>query len=310
LRAEVAERLGIDVGVIVTDTAGRPWRLGQTDIAIGAAGIDPLQDLRGGVDASGRPLEVTMPAVADAIAAAADLVKGKSTGIPVAVLRGSNLVTAADGPGATALIRPESDDLFRHSGGELPLARRTVRSFRNDAVPQPAIDRAVAAAGTAPAPHHSRPWRFVQCSPATATRLLAALAEAWRADLAGDGFDEESIERRVARGAFLHEVPCLLIPCLVDGAAHDYPDLRRRAAEERMFLLSVGAGIQNLLLSLTDDGLGSAWVSSTLFAPDVARAALDLPTDHQPMGAIAIGYPLTRTPPRPDPDGSDLLLRR
>lgn len=108
------ERFGVDVGVIVTDTLGRPWREGQTDVAIGAAGIRVLHDLRGTTDTGGRRLDATIAAVADEIAAAADLVKGKTSGKPVAVVRGlPELVGPLDLPGASAIIRPAADDMFR-----------------------------------------------------------------------------------------------------------------------------------------------------------------------------------------------------
>ena len=114
LRAGLAQRLGVRVGVVVTDTAGRPWRQGQTDIAIGAAGVVVLEDLRGQLDAHGRRMDVTVAAVADEIAAAAELVKGKTSGRPVAVVRGlGHLVTAEDGPGARTLVRTGSEDMFR-----------------------------------------------------------------------------------------------------------------------------------------------------------------------------------------------------
>jgi coenzyme F420-0:L-glutamate ligase/coenzyme F420-1:gamma-L-glutamate ligase len=115
LRTELAERLGINVAVIVTDTAGRAWRTGQTDIAIGCAGIDPTLDLRGQPDAVGRVLAVTTPAVVDEVAAVGDLVKGKASGRPVAAVRGlASLVLPAgeDGPGAAALVRDPEADLF------------------------------------------------------------------------------------------------------------------------------------------------------------------------------------------------------
>lgn len=112
-------RFGVQVGVVVTDTLGRPWRLGQTDVAIGAAGLRVLDDLRGTTDAGGRRLEATIAAVADEVAAAADLVKGKSSGLPVAVIRGlGHLVGGLDEPGAAAIIRSAADDLFRLGSDE------------------------------------------------------------------------------------------------------------------------------------------------------------------------------------------------
>jgi len=119
IAAAVRERSGVTVGVIVTDTLGRPWRQGQTDVAIGAAGIRVLDDLRGGTDAAGRPLEATITAVADEIAGAADLVKGKANGLPVAVVRGlGHLVTDLDEPGARTLVRPSEEDMFRLGSAE------------------------------------------------------------------------------------------------------------------------------------------------------------------------------------------------
>jgi coenzyme F420-0:L-glutamate ligase/coenzyme F420-1:gamma-L-glutamate ligase len=125
LRASLRERFGIDrLGVVVTDTAGRPWRDGLTDIAIGAAGVAVVDDLRGGVDAHGRSLTVTVTAVADEIAAASELVRGKTAGRPVAVVRGVGRFVLAgegpdgDGPGARALVRPSADDLFREGSAE------------------------------------------------------------------------------------------------------------------------------------------------------------------------------------------------
>lgn len=115
LCAALRERFGIRLGVIVTDTFGRPWREGQTDVALGAAGVRVLDDLRGARDAGGRELLVTQPAVGDEIAAAADLVKGKSNGTPVAVVRGlAHLVTdELDPRGAQPLIRDAANDMFR-----------------------------------------------------------------------------------------------------------------------------------------------------------------------------------------------------
>jgi coenzyme F420-0:L-glutamate ligase/coenzyme F420-1:gamma-L-glutamate ligase len=115
LRAGLLRLTGATVGVVVTDTAGRPWRDGQTDIAIGAAGIVVAQDHAGSVDSHGNTLAVTRPAVADEVAGAAELAQGKLAGRPVAVLRGrADLVLPVDddGPGAAALVRPEQEDLF------------------------------------------------------------------------------------------------------------------------------------------------------------------------------------------------------
>jgi coenzyme F420-0:L-glutamate ligase / coenzyme F420-1:gamma-L-glutamate ligase len=119
LCAALRERFGLRLGVVVSDTLGRPWRLGQTDLAIGAAGVTVLDDLRGSTDAGGRRLEATIVAIADELASAAELVKGKADGRPVAVVRGlGHLVTAIDAPGARSIVRPSADDLFRQGSDE------------------------------------------------------------------------------------------------------------------------------------------------------------------------------------------------
>ena len=136
LRAEIAERAGRNVGVIVTDTAGRAWREGQTDIAIGAAGLRVSEEYAGRTDAHGNELAVTQPAVADEIAGLAELAQGKLGGRPFAVVRGrSDLVLprGEHGPGAVALVRREGGDLFGYGAREAVL--RAARGRAEDAAP-------------------------------------------------------------------------------------------------------------------------------------------------------------------------------
>ncbi|MCX4092140.1 coenzyme F420-0:L-glutamate ligase [Nocardia sp. alder85J] len=315
LRSALADRLGVDVAVVVTDTMGRAWRNGQTDAAIGAAGLRVLHDYAGAVDGQGNELFVTQVAVADELAAAADLAKGKLGGVPVAVVRG--LTPYDDGSRAADLLRGGEDDLFwlgtaealDRGRREALLLRRSVRQFADTPVDPELIRAAVADALTAPAPHHTRPVRFVWVrDPALRTRLLETMADAWRTDLTGDGRAPDNVERRVARGRILFDAPEVVIPFCVPDGAHDYPDERRRAAESTMFTVAVGAAVQGLLVALATRGVGSCWIGSTIFAAEATRAVLGLEEEWNPLGAIAIGYPTEDLAPRaPRDPGSGLV---
>ncbi len=317
LRSALRDRLGVEVAVLITDTMGRAWRNGQTDAAIGSAGLPVLYGYAGAVDSHGNELLVTEVAVADEVAAAADLVKGKLTAVPIAVVRGLRLTD--DGSTAAGLLRGGEDDLFWLGTAEsielgrrqAQLLRRSVRRFADDPVEPALIESAVAEALTAPAPHHTRPVRFVWLQDhGRRVTLLDRMKDAWRADLAGDGKPADSVEKRVARGQILYDAPEVVIPFLVPEGAHSYPDARRTAAEHTMFTVAVGAAVQALLVALAVRGVGSCWIGSTIFAPDLVREVLDLPAEWEPLGAIAIGYPAEPAEPRDPAPVGDLLVRK
>jgi coenzyme F420-0:L-glutamate ligase/coenzyme F420-1:gamma-L-glutamate ligase len=318
LRTALRESLGVDVAVVITDTMGRAWRIGQTDAAIGAAGMTVLHRYAGTIDSQGNELAVTEVAVADEVAAAADLVKGKLGGVPAAVVRG--LSTVDDESTAHDLVRPVEQDLFRLGANEAieqgrreaVLLRRSVRTYSPEPVDAGALRRAVAAALTAPAPHHTHPVRFVWLrNRPLRTKLLDAMRAAWRDDLRHDRFTPEQVERRVARGDLLYGATEIVLPFLVPDGMHTYPDQRRNDCEHTMFTVAAGGAVQGLLVSLAAEGLGSCWVSSTIFAADVVRSVLDLPSDWEPLGAVAVGHPADGPlAPRPGSDLADGLVEK
>ena len=141
LRQDLRSRTGRNVAVLVSDTAGRAWREGQTDIAVGAAGLDPLHDYAGLTDPHGNELAVTAPAIADELAAAADLVKRKLDRRPVALVRGlSDLVLdpGEHGPGASALVRAEATDMFGLGAREAVMAALRAEDARGFGAPSSA----------------------------------------------------------------------------------------------------------------------------------------------------------------------------
>jgi F420 biosynthesis protein FbiB-like protein len=170
--------------------------------------------------------------------------------------------------------------------------RRSVRHFRGDPVPRELILRAIEAAGWAPSPHGTQPWRFsIVESIARREALADAMAETWREQLALDGQDREIVELRLAKSRErMLSASLLIIPSLYLGDADEYPDPERQEAEELMAVQSIGSAIQNLLLSLYASGLDAGWMCAPLFCPDVVRESLGLPEGLIPQAMIPIGY--------------------
>ena len=183
--------------------------------------------------------------------------------------------------------------------------RRSVRHFiPGRTVPKKAIERAIEAAGWAPSPHGTQPWRFaVVESLSRRTQLADAMAADWRRQLALDGQDLATIETRLdkSRERMLN-ASLLIIPCLYLGDQHDYPDAERQEAERVMAIQSFGAAMQNLLLSLQASGLDAGWMCAPLFCPDLVRDALDLDAALVPHAMVPVGFAArepVRRPRRP-----------
>lgn len=306
IRHALTSRFAVPLAVIVTDTFGRPWRMGQTDVALGVSGIAAVRDERGHTDLYGKTLDVTEAAIADALAGASDLVRSKASGTPFVLIRGVDLSlfdANRDREGA-ALVRPFDRDLFRFGGATAVLnglaARRTVRQFLpHQPVDDTVLRAAVSAAVTVAAPHHTQPWQFIHLTDDTRHRLLDRMAATWRADLRADGLDDAVSDARINRSdRLLRDAPTLILAFVSLADAHTYADRRRTRAEHDLFLLSGGAAIQNFQVALAAHGAASAWLSAPLFCQDIIRLTLDLPATWYPVGVLAAGYPTVTPPPR------------
>jgi coenzyme F420-0:L-glutamate ligase / coenzyme F420-1:gamma-L-glutamate ligase len=265
LRGDLRRLRGVEVAVVVTDTLGRTWRVGQTDVAIGSAGLPVLHRYEGMQDAEGNELLVTEVALADELAATADLVKGKLGGLPVAVVRGLHPVD--DGSTARDLVRPLDEDMFwlgtdeaiargiSQGRREAVLLRRDTRAFTDDPVDEAAVRRAVGAALAA----SGAPVRF-----------------AWLRDRARRG----AVLDALAADQHLRLAPELVLAFRVG----DSP-------------LAAGVAVQTFLVALAAEGLGSGWTESV--EPDVVRGVLDVPSGWQLLGTIAVGVPAEPLHPRP-----------
>jgi coenzyme F420-0:L-glutamate ligase / coenzyme F420-1:gamma-L-glutamate ligase len=205
LRAALRDR-GLDVAVVISDTMGRTWRNGLTDVALGAAGIEPIRDHRGQIDPYGNELHLTQMAVIDELAAAGELVKGKMDQVPVAVVRGYPRDGTADGPGAAALVRDADSDMFSLGTAEaraagLRAAATLCGTDLNGAADTAAVDRALATVAGHIAPDtaitRGDGGALLHLSPAdtgtTALIRLGADAHRLRAALAAEGVASEAL---------------------------------------------------------------------------------------------------------------------
>ena len=193
-------------------------------------------------------------------------------------------------------------------------ARRSIRSFTDDPVALEVLDGLVEAACSAPAPHHSRPWRFVVVHTDAAKQQLAAgMGERWRADLSADGMDPRRIDELVGRShEKIVDTPALVLGCLTWDGLDRYPDANRQRAEWGMALLSLGAAVENLMLAAAAADLASCWVAAPIFCPEAARDALGLDEHWLPHALVMVGHPDANYVGRPRPPIpiEDLRARR
>lgn len=192
-------------------------------------------------------------------------------------------------------------------------SRRSIRGLVGPALAPEEVERLVALACTAPAPHHTRPWRFAEVSPGRRDALASAMGEAWRADLERDGVPQGQQEKALRRSRRqIESAPTLLVGCLVADGLRVYEDDRRARAEWGLAQHSFGAALQNVLLAASVSGLAAFWISAPLYAQEAVRTALDLDAAWQPQALVALGHPAEDYVPfdRPPPDLGVHFVRR
>lgn len=212
--------------------------------------------------------------------------------------------------------RPASSDAPAAAGRQhLPFdalirGRRSVRRLRPDPVPRELVMQVIEAGAWAPSPHGTQPWRFaILTSQQEKERLADAMADAWAENLAMDGQAPEIIAKRLAGSRRrLLEAPVLIIVSLYLGDLDRYPDAERQAAETTMAIQSLGAAVQNMLLTAYWLGLDAGWMCAPLFCPDVTRATLGLPDDVIPHALLPLGYVAADPKRRPRRPLADLIV--
>jgi coenzyme F420-0:L-glutamate ligase / coenzyme F420-1:gamma-L-glutamate ligase len=189
-------------------------------------------------------------------------------------------------------------------------ARRSIRAFLPEPIARAELDRLVEAACLAPAPHHSRPWRWVAIdAPERKAALAGGMGDRWRADLGSDGVPPRRVDELIAASyGKLTGAPALLLGCLTWEGLDRYPDEERQLAEWGMALLSLGAAVENLMLAAAAADLASCWVAAPIFCPAEARDALSLPRNWLPQALVLVGRrdAAYTPPPRPPVPLDDL----
>ena len=253
IREGVRALTGVNVGVVISDTFGRPWRVGVTDAAVGFAGLEAFEDLRGTVDPYGNELRVTLTCTVDELAAAADLVKGKLNGVPVAIVRGLALVLPAETlavEGISQVVRSVDEDMFSLGTRDVLRARVDANGFTGEAVDAGRVTRALQTASLAA---HPAGWRGLRFTVLQAPDF-ASLPTFADADVLGSA-------------------AAVIVPHLdVEATSRD--------------LLAAGAAIENVLVALAVEQLGSRWIW-----PSQSAEPIGLPD--YPLGIIAVGKPVS-----------------
>jgi coenzyme F420-0:L-glutamate ligase/coenzyme F420-1:gamma-L-glutamate ligase len=193
-------------------------------------------------------------------------------------------------------------------------ARRSVRHFDDEPVSRDIVEDLIRLACAAPAPHHSQPWRFVHVTSAERREALAdAMSDSWRADLDEANTPVREVDRLLRRSRTqIEEAPALLVACLALDEANEWPDDQRKQSERDMFVQSLGAALQNILLAAGDFGLVGYLKGAPLFCAPAIRTALDLHDGWEPAFLVLLGYPQPGFEPDPRPaiEITDFLIER
>ncbi|GLV56284.1 nitroreductase [Dictyobacter sp. S3.2.2.5] len=190
-------------------------------------------------------------------------------------------------------------------------SRRSVRQYQDKAVPREMLLQMLEAARWAPSPHGRQPWRFVVLTrPDLKQRLADAMGVTWRQNLEMDRQPTEIVNIRLEKShQRILRAPALIMPCLYLEDLDQYPDARRQEDEKTMAVQSIGAAIQNLLLTAYDLGLDTGWMCAPLFCPEVACEALDLDARLIPQALISVGYAAADPKRRPRLPLESLIVR-
>ena len=290
-----------EIAIIISDSFGRAFRVGAIGTAIGVSGINPISDMKGRKDLYGYELQTTVVGQVDSLAAAAQLVMGESDeGIPIILIRGYKF-KPDENAAINSILRDKEIDLFRKQNNksiiEILKNRRSYKlSFSTKDVDRNLIEECIELACWAPSAHNGQFWRYIILEKGILReRLINKMNEKLRNDLMNDGINGEVIKEKVnkTRNKFI-DSPFLILLCLDVKDLEKYKDTERTQNELFLGIQSISCSATYLLLTFEMKELAACWYCAPLFAKEVIKNVLKLPTSYIPMAFFTVGYPQKR----------------
>ncbi len=306
IHSSLKKLTGKDLAIIISDSFGRPFRVGAIGVALGISGIKPILDKKGEKDLFGYELQSTIVGQVDNLASAAQLIMGEADeGLPVVIIRNYKFDLVKN-TSISAILRDKNLDLFRERASEdyfvdLLKSRRSYKlEFSSEDVDKKLIEECIDIARWAPSAHNGQFWRYIILEKSKLrVDLITKMNEKLHRDLLNDGKSITYINNKIAstKNQFLH-APYLILLCLDKPNFEKYPDPDRTQNEFIMQIQSVSASAMYLLLALESKGLASCWYCAPLFARKIVKEVLNLPESYYPIAFFTVGYS-TRIPLAP-----------
>jgi coenzyme F420-0:L-glutamate ligase/coenzyme F420-1:gamma-L-glutamate ligase len=305
-----------NVAVIISDSFGRPFRIGAVGVALGVSGIDAVLDKRGSRDLYGYELQSTIIAQVDSLASAAQLIMGETDeGIPVVIIKGYEF-NFNENSSIKSILRKKEIDLFRKKSFENGLDflknRRSYKlSFDLKNVDKKIIEKCIDVARWAPSAHNGQFWRYLILEKGKIrTELIENMNRKLRRDLTEDGKSEQFIQQKILKTKhnFL-DAPFLILLCLDTKDLERYTDEERTNNEYLLGIQSISASAVYLLLALHSESLAACWYCAPLFSKEIIKKVLKLPNSYEPMAFFTVGYPIKEINPPPRKTLNEILYK-
>ena len=317
IRCSLQMLTGKKIAIIISDSFGRAFRIGAVGVALGASGINPLLDKRGAKDLFGEELQSTIVGQIDNLASSAQLIMGEADeGLPVVIIRGYNF-NFDDNASIKQILRKKELDLFREekSTGIFENLLRSRRSYKykfsNRMVNKALIKECIDLSRWAPSAHNGQFWRYVIMEQGKLReKLIGNMNERLKYDLIKNGKTEDFIQRKIEKTKYnFLSAPYLILLCLDTEELEKYSESNREKHEYIMGVQSVSASATYLLLAFEIKGLAACWYCAPLFAEDIVKDTLNLPSSFVPMAFFTVGYSTKESPKSNRKDLNDIIFR-